>query len=367
MLVEIEKIKVTDRIRKDFGNIEELANDIKENGLINPPVVSPEMQLLAGERRLLACKKLGWKQIEVRVMTVRDAEHQLNIEINENENRKDFTFSEKLEWARRLERIERVKSEERKKATLKQYKDTDMHKCVDREVSGITDEIVAEKSGFGSREKYRKAKFIAENADPETIAKLDADEISIHRAWKETKARLEAELEAERKRRERAERSEQIALKRLEEAEQREPKVIERVVMPEDKRKRMEELERKLAEVERERNEIEASLAETYERLQELQKRDRVTRMQNESPLYDIYRSLSASNGYLKAVTQNERFAEDLINNADPSLLDRFTVEIKQVIQHVRALERLIDNRMGVIVIDDSQQNLMEVVAYESK
>lgn len=82
--------------------------------------------------------------------------------------REYFTFSEKLEWARRLERIERVKSEERKKATLKQYKDTDMHKCVDREVSGITDEIVAKKSGFGSSNTYRKAKFIAENADEET-------------------------------------------------------------------------------------------------------------------------------------------------------------------------------------------------------
>ncbi|MED4883877.1 ParB N-terminal domain-containing protein [Bacillus smithii] len=201
MLVEISKIKVSNRIRKDFGNIDELANDIKENGLINPPVVSPDMQLLAGERRLRACQQLGWKQIEVRVMTVRDAEHQLNIEINENENRKDFTFSEKLEWARRLERIERVKAEERRKATLKQYKDTDMHKCVNREVSGITNEIVAEKSGFGSREKYRKAKFIAENADQETINKLDNGEISIHKAYTELKNKLkqvEQELEKER-------------------------------------------------------------------------------------------------------------------------------------------------------------------------
>lgn len=168
MLVEIEKIKVTDRIRKDFGNIEELANDIKENGLINPPVVSPEMQLLAGERRLRACKQLGWKQIEVRVMTVRDAEHQLNIEINENENRKDFTFSEKLEWARRLERIERVKAEERKKATLKQNASSVSQNSDYREIKGRANDIVAQKSGFGSRDTYGKAKFIAENADEET-------------------------------------------------------------------------------------------------------------------------------------------------------------------------------------------------------
>uniref|UniRef100_UPI00164242F3 ParB N-terminal domain-containing protein n=1 Tax=Bacillus thuringiensis TaxID=1428 RepID=UPI00164242F3 len=56
MLIDIKKIKVSDRIRKEFGNIEELANDIKENGLINPPVVTPDHELIAGERRLRACK-----------------------------------------------------------------------------------------------------------------------------------------------------------------------------------------------------------------------------------------------------------------------------------------------------------------------
>lgn len=49
MLIEIEKIKVTDRIRKDFGNIQELADDIKKYGLINPPVITPDTyDLIAG-------------------------------------------------------------------------------------------------------------------------------------------------------------------------------------------------------------------------------------------------------------------------------------------------------------------------------
>ena len=42
MLINIEDVKITDRIRKDFGDIQELADDIKENGLINPPVVTPD-------------------------------------------------------------------------------------------------------------------------------------------------------------------------------------------------------------------------------------------------------------------------------------------------------------------------------------
>lgn len=95
MLVDIDKIVVKDRIRKDFGDIQELADDIKQNGLINPPVVNKEYELLAGERRLRACKSLGWKQIEVRMMDTRDAEHEFDVEVSENENRKDFSRTER--------------------------------------------------------------------------------------------------------------------------------------------------------------------------------------------------------------------------------------------------------------------------------
>ncbi|WP_232696117.1 ParB N-terminal domain-containing protein [Brevibacillus daliensis] len=186
MLVQIDKIKVSDRIRKDFGNIEELAHDIDTNGLINPPVVTPDLALIAGERRLRACKHLGWQQIEVRVMTVRDYEHQLRMEISENENRKEFTFSERIDWARRLEQVERVKAKERMSEGGKGRQNIGNLR---------TDDVVAEESGFGNRENYRKAKFITDHANPEVIAKLDTEEISIHAAYQETKRKL---AEAER-------------------------------------------------------------------------------------------------------------------------------------------------------------------------
>lgn len=48
---------------------------------------------------------------------------------------------------------------------------------------GRADETVAKESGFGNRENYRKAKYIADNADEETIQKLDDGEISIHKAY----------------------------------------------------------------------------------------------------------------------------------------------------------------------------------------
>ncbi|WP_274362715.1 ParB N-terminal domain-containing protein [Paenibacillus thermotolerans] len=195
MLIDIRKIKVSDRIRKDFGNIEELAEDIKLNGLINPPVVTPEYELIAGERRLRACKHLGFQQIEVRIMTVTDFEHQLKLEISENEHRKEFTFSERVEWAKRLEQVEKLKAKERMagKENLPDHE------------SGQVRDIVAEQAGFGSGKQYDKAKFIAENATPEIIQQLDDGIISTHRAFIETKERLESELRAAEERAELAE------------------------------------------------------------------------------------------------------------------------------------------------------------------
>ena len=105
MLIDIDRIVVSDRIRKDFGDIRELADDIRDNGLINPPVVNKEYVLLAGERRLRACKMLGWPQIEVRMMDTRDAEHELEIEVSENENRKDFSRTEREEVYTRYVRM----------------------------------------------------------------------------------------------------------------------------------------------------------------------------------------------------------------------------------------------------------------------
>ncbi|WP_328514460.1 ParB/RepB/Spo0J family partition protein [Brevibacillus laterosporus] len=142
---------------------------------------------MAGERRLRACKHLGWQQIEVRVMTVRDYEHQLRMEISENENRKEFTFSERVDWARRLERVEREKARERMSLGGQGKENFPTLQ---------TRDAVAGASGFGSGKQYEKAKYIADHADPEIIAQLDDDEISIHRAYTETKRKL-AETEAE--------------------------------------------------------------------------------------------------------------------------------------------------------------------------
>lgn len=194
MLININEIKVSDRIRKDFGNIEELAADIKENGLINPIVITPDYQLIAGERRLRAHFFNKSEQVLVRIMDIKDAEHQLQLEISENEHRKEFSFTERVEWGKRLEQIEKIKARERMSA-----------KENFPEQTGQVRDIVAEQAGFGSGKQYDKAKYIMENATAEIIQQLDEGLISTHKAFIDTKTRLERErLEAE----ERAEQAE---------------------------------------------------------------------------------------------------------------------------------------------------------------
>ncbi|MGF9644077.1 ParB N-terminal domain-containing protein [Paenibacillus sp. MABNS29] len=197
MKIDINKIKVSDRIRKDFGGIEELAQDIEQNGLINPIVVTPDYQLIAGERRLRAHQYLKREQVTVRIMEISDVEHQLRLEISENEHRKEFTFSERVEWARRLEEVERLKAKGRMSGGTENFPD---------QPTGQVRDIVADQAGFGSGRQYDKAKFIGENATPEIIQQLDEGLISTHKAFVETKARLEAAVREAEERAEQAER-----------------------------------------------------------------------------------------------------------------------------------------------------------------
>ena len=181
MIIPINKIQVrSDRIRKDYGDINELAEDIRQNGLINPPVVNKDFLLLAGERRLRACESLGWQQIEVRMMDTRDAEHELNVEISENENRKSFSKSERVDYMKRLLRIEQAKAKERQ----------DLGQKSDEGVRA--DEATAEQFGV-SRDTLRREITIADHKDlltPEDFADWDEGRLSTNKAYQRLKAQL---------------------------------------------------------------------------------------------------------------------------------------------------------------------------------
>lgn len=185
MVVDINKIIIGDRIRKDFGDIKELADDIKGNGLINPPVVNKDFVLLAGERRIRACKSLGWNQIEVRMMDTKDAEHELNIEISENDVRKGFTKSERVDYMKRLLRIEQAKAKERL---------VDAGKGVENfPQAGKSRDKTAEQFGISGKQMEKEI-AIADHKDlldPSDFADWDEGKLSTNKVYQRLKARLE--------------------------------------------------------------------------------------------------------------------------------------------------------------------------------
>jgi ParB family transcriptional regulator, chromosome partitioning protein len=64
----ITSIKAGKRHRRDLGDLAGLADSFNSLGLLHPVVVTPSGRLIAGERRLEACKSLGWKKVPVRVV-----------------------------------------------------------------------------------------------------------------------------------------------------------------------------------------------------------------------------------------------------------------------------------------------------------
>lgn len=89
--VLISDIKVENRRREEFGDIEGLAESIGKLGLIQPIVVDEEYHLIAGERRLRACQQLGWFDVPVRLYRDLSEAERREIELEENVRRKDFT------------------------------------------------------------------------------------------------------------------------------------------------------------------------------------------------------------------------------------------------------------------------------------
>ena len=60
------------KVYGDKESVADLIKDIKENGLIHPPVVTKDGIILCGHRRVRAMKALGWTEIPVRIFESED-------------------------------------------------------------------------------------------------------------------------------------------------------------------------------------------------------------------------------------------------------------------------------------------------------
>ena len=97
--IEINKIKDLENIRTriEEKDIQDLMSNINQHGLLQPIGAweSNEEYIIAyGNRRLMACKKLGWKKITAKILGELSTSDMLLINASENIHRKDTTVAE---------------------------------------------------------------------------------------------------------------------------------------------------------------------------------------------------------------------------------------------------------------------------------
>ena len=185
-LLPVSSIQVAERIRKDNGGLGELAGDIREHGLINPITVMEQTEggyvLIAGLRRLKAMELLGAKEIRATVMTALEAAEMLMLEIAENEQRKEFTVSEKLAFAEKLKAVEAEKAKQRQIRKSSNFVVANRPPQTKHAETGKARDIVAQKAGFTSTTQMRRAQAVSESR-PDLMEQVDKGEKSISGAY----------------------------------------------------------------------------------------------------------------------------------------------------------------------------------------
>jgi hypothetical protein len=178
--VKPKEIIVKDRSRKDLGDIERLATSIEQIGLLHPPVVTSDLLLIAGERRLEAIKILKWSDLPVHVVsTLAEAAQLLQAERDENTCRKDLAPSEAVALGVKLETIEAPKAQDRREATQGRPPKTGGNLPPVTEAQPKTRDVVGAAVGVSGK-TYEKAKAVVCVGAKKPEAGLCAGRIVLH-------------------------------------------------------------------------------------------------------------------------------------------------------------------------------------------
>jgi ParB-like chromosome segregation protein Spo0J len=173
-VIDIARIKIGPRHRKDMGDLKSLADNIAKEGLLQPIGITENDELVFGERRLRACRDiLGWTEIEARVVGVSSivaGEHA------ENELRKEFTPSERVAIVAAIEA--ELRQRERRGRPAKEKPDGHPEFRAGAE----TREIAAKRAGFGSSYTARAAEAVVTKGVPELVEAMDKGDVAISAA-----------------------------------------------------------------------------------------------------------------------------------------------------------------------------------------
>jgi len=175
MLLPIKDIIITNRQRRDLGDIVNLATSMKKFGLFAPVVVNESYHLIAGERRIRAAELLGWNEIGATMMTTSSAEDALLMEISENIDRKSFTREEQVNAGIELERIEELKANQRH-ATSTGGIDPQLRENFPTAEKGRVRDIVAKYFNMSGKQ-YERDKFVVAHKDLFPLADKNGEDI----------------------------------------------------------------------------------------------------------------------------------------------------------------------------------------------
>jgi N6-adenosine-specific RNA methylase IME4 len=160
--MRIDQIRIGFRYRKDLGDVRTLADSIAEVGLLHPVVVTPSDRLIAGQRRLEACRQLGWTDVPVTVVDLLQAARG---EAHENFVRKDLLPSEIVALKRAIEPLERRLARDRQGQRAALCHPATVAEC-QRAYPGDARDNIARYLGVG-RTTIERAEAVVEAAEEE--------------------------------------------------------------------------------------------------------------------------------------------------------------------------------------------------------
>ncbi len=156
------EIEIGERHRKDLGDLYELAESMKSEGLLQPIGITEDRVLVFGERRLRAVQEiLRWSEIECRIVNVSSIAAG---EWAENELRKNFTPSERVAILRTIGR--KPLGDQRRSQNI------------------ATVDAAARMAGLGNRETARQAETVVDHGVSELVQKMDGGGVAISVAAK---------------------------------------------------------------------------------------------------------------------------------------------------------------------------------------
>lgn len=117
-LIPIGDINEGERARVDYGEVGDLANSIREKGLMHPIVIDSNMNLIAGGRRFRAHQLLKMELIPCHIFSDLNELQRAELELEENSKRKDFSWQEEVKLT---EKLVRLRKEQDPSLTMKEH------------------------------------------------------------------------------------------------------------------------------------------------------------------------------------------------------------------------------------------------------